>query len=78
MLASAGAGADGAVAVLPAVVNGPKAPDFRGKTKRQVIAQSVDSGIHVEMVGLGVARRQFPAPGALLEPGERVRVVFAR
>ena len=24
---------------LPAIVKGPKAPDFRGKTKRQVIAE---------------------------------------
>ena len=58
MLASARAGADGTVAVLPAVVNGPKAPDFRGKTKRQVIAESVDSGIHVED---GWVRRRSPS-----------------
>ncbi len=57
---------------------GPKAPDFRGKSKRDVIAASMETGVRVEMRGLGVARRQNPPPGTMLQPGERVRVVFSR
>jgi cell division protein FtsI (penicillin-binding protein 3) len=58
--------------------NGPKTPDFRGKTKRDVIAMSMETGVRVETKGLGVARRQNPPPGTVLQPGERVRVVFSR
>jgi len=65
-------------ALAAAAPRGPKAPDFRGKTKRDVIAASMETGVRVEMKGLGVARRQAPAPGVVMQPGERVRVVFSR
>lgn len=57
---------------------GPKTPNFQGKTKREVLSQSVSLGIRVEIAGSGVARAQIPPAGAVMRPGERVRVVFAR
>lgn len=59
-------------------LNGPKVPDFSGKTLRGVLEASVASGIPVDAIGSGIARSQSPAPGAILPPGERVRVQFAR
>ena len=60
------------------IPTGPKIPDFRGKTKRQVMEQSSALGMRVEIAGTGIARRQEPQPGQVLRPGERVRVRFAR
>ncbi len=57
---------------------GPKVPDFHGKTKRQVMEESSALGVRVEIAGAGIARRQEPAAGSVLRPGERVRVQFAR
>jgi cell division protein FtsI (penicillin-binding protein 3) len=63
----------------PAVLHvGPKVPDFLGKTKREVLAQAAAARVRIEMAGSGMARDQEPPPGAALEPGSRVRVVFAR
>jgi cell division protein FtsI (penicillin-binding protein 3) len=57
---------------------GPKVPNFRGKTKRQVMEESTALGVRVEIAGTGIARRQEPLPGVVLRPGERVKVQFAR
>jgi cell division protein FtsI (penicillin-binding protein 3) len=57
---------------------GPKVPNFRGKTKRQVMEESSALGMRVEIAGTGIARRQQPQPGVILRPGERVKVRFAR
>jgi cell division protein FtsI (penicillin-binding protein 3) len=57
---------------------GPKVPDFHGKTKRQVMEESSALGVRVEIAGAGIARRQEPAPGSVLGPGQRVKVRFAR
>jgi cell division protein FtsI (penicillin-binding protein 3) len=57
---------------------GPRVPDFRGKTVRNVIEEAAALGIPVEFTGTGVARAQVPAAGAVLPLGERVRVQFAR
>ena len=57
---------------------GPKVPDFKGKTKRQVMEESAALGVRVEIAGAGIARQQDPRPGAVLRPGDRVRVQFAR
>jgi cell division protein FtsI (penicillin-binding protein 3) len=57
---------------------GPTVPDFQGKTKRQVAEESSALGFRVELAGAGVARMQQPPPGAVLEPGQRVKVHFAR
>jgi cell division protein FtsI (penicillin-binding protein 3) len=60
------------------IPTGPKVPNFHGKTKRQVMEESSALGVRVEIAGAGIARRQEPAPGSVLRPGERVRVRFAR
>jgi cell division protein FtsI (penicillin-binding protein 3) len=57
---------------------GPKVPNFKGKTKRQVMEESAALGVRVEIAGAGIARQQEPRPGAVLRPGDRVRVQFAR
>jgi cell division protein FtsI (penicillin-binding protein 3) len=57
---------------------GPKLPNFRGKTKRQVMEECTALGVRVEIAGTGIARRQEPPPGVVLRPGERVKVRFAR
>jgi cell division protein FtsI (penicillin-binding protein 3) len=59
------------------VPDGPKAPDFQGKTKRAVLEESASLGVRVEIAGTGIARWQDPRPGAPLRPGYRVRVQFA-
>jgi cell division protein FtsI (penicillin-binding protein 3) len=63
------------VAVVPA---GPKAPDFRGKTLRDVLEESTALGIQVEFKGNGIARLQQPSAGSVLHAGEHIRVIFAR
>jgi cell division protein FtsI (penicillin-binding protein 3) len=67
--------AQGQGAPIP-VVAGTPAPSFAGKTVRAVIEQSMAMGVPVEVLGSGVARQQVPAPGSLLGPGEKVRVLF--
>ncbi len=57
---------------------GPKAPNFRGMTLRAVLAEAAARGIAVAPDGSGIARVQFPAPGAVLHQGERIRVQFKR
>jgi cell division protein FtsI (penicillin-binding protein 3) len=56
----------------------PKAPNFVGKTVKDVIAEAAAQGVEIDMLGNGLARTQIPLPGASLIPGERVRVRFAR
>ena len=67
----------GPVAPRP-VTDGPRVPDFQGKTMRDVLQQATGSGITVEIVGHGIARGQSPRPGEVLPAGERVLVQFAR
>ena len=62
----------------PVVASGPKAPNFHGKTKREVLSESLASGVRVQMAGSGIVRSQMPPPGVTLRPGEHVKVVFAR
>lgn len=56
----------------------PKVPDFVGKTIRDVMMEAAAQDIQVDMLGDGVARSQNPRPGAMLIPGEHIRVRFAR
>jgi hypothetical protein len=60
------------------LATGPKVPDFLGKTKREVLNESSELGMRVQVAGKGVARFQQPRAGSILEPGERVKVVFTR
>lgn len=57
---------------------GPRVPDFRGKTMRDVVEEAGAMGLKVELLGSGIARTQLPPPGATLPRGERVRVQFGR
>jgi len=57
---------------------GPKVPDFRGKSVPVVLKESAGAGVPVEIMGRGFARLQKPPAGAVLPPGERVLVEFAR
>ncbi|MBV8573002.1 MAG: transpeptidase family protein [Acidobacteriaceae bacterium] len=68
-------GAEAAENVDP---NAPKVPDFVGKTVKDVMQEAAAGGIEVDLLGSGLARTQQPAAGALLAPGEHIRVVFAR
>jgi cell division protein FtsI (penicillin-binding protein 3) len=56
----------------------PRAPNFVGKTMRNVLAEAAAKGLTVLPDGSGVARVQVPAPGAVLRQGERIRVQFSR
>jgi cell division protein FtsI (penicillin-binding protein 3) len=62
----------------PAEVKGPRVPNFQGMTMRAVIEEASARGLPVALDGRGVARLQVPSPGAVLPPGGKVRVVFAR
>ena len=64
--------------VSPRDVAGPRVPDFRGKTMRDVIEQSAELGIPVEFRGGGIAQAQIPEAGAVLPLGQSVRVQFGR
>jgi cell division protein FtsI (penicillin-binding protein 3) len=54
------------------------APSFLGKSVRSVIEAAQQSGLDIEIVGSGVARRQVPAPGEPIPPGTRLTVEFSR
>jgi cell division protein FtsI (penicillin-binding protein 3) len=58
--------------------SGPRVPDFRGKTIRDVVRESTAAGLNVEVVGTGLAMAQYPAPGAAVEPHASVTVQFGR
>jgi cell division protein FtsI (penicillin-binding protein 3) len=60
------------------VLAGPKVPDFRGMQLVAVMRKSSQLGLDVEVFGSGTAKRQEPAPGMVLAPGEKIRVEFAR
>ena len=72
------AAGSGSVETVSRVVVGPKVPDFQGKTLRAVLEESAARGLLVEVLGQGIARAQFPAAGAVLPYGERIRIQFAR
>ncbi len=75
----ASAAPEPAIPAAPApqiIADGTTVPSFQGKTLRAVLTESLASGIPVDVVGSGIAQAQAPAPGSLLNPGERVRVRF--
>lgn len=70
---------DGAMQVIRAEnVVAPKAPNFIGKTIRDVMEEATAKGVQVDMKGRGLARAQRPEPGTALLPGQHVRVLFMR
>lgn len=52
------------------------APDFLGLPLSAVLARAMVLGVTVEPVGSGIAREQYPQPGAALDPDARLRVIF--
>ena len=63
--------------IAPANAVGPRVPDFRGKSMTAAVSQSVALGLALDIRGRGLVRNQSPAPGAVLNAGEKVRLVFA-
>jgi hypothetical protein len=64
-----------------AQTSGPKVPNLLGMTLRAVLEESSANGLEVETLGspeTGLVRSQEPPPGAILRPGTRVRVQFAK
>jgi penicillin-binding protein 2B len=59
-------------------VKGVKVPNFQGKSMRDVLETASSMGLPLEYAGTGIARAQYPSPGAVLPPGERIRIQFAR
>jgi len=58
--------------------NGPRVPDFVGKTVKDVAQTAASDGVEVDLFGDGLARGQSPPPGSPLFPGAHVQVRFAR
>jgi membrane peptidoglycan carboxypeptidase len=56
----------------------PRTPNFLGRSVREAIQQSSVLGVPMEFKGSGVARAQIPEPGAVLPPGQPVRIQFGR
>ncbi len=57
---------------------GPRVPNFRGKTIREVMALASQTGIPVVLAGSGIVNYQMPLAGEVLLPGQKVKVTFAR
>jgi len=53
-------------------------PDFSGHSVRDVTELSLRLGLNPVLIGSGIASGQSPSPGAMLPPGGRVTVRFAR
>ncbi|MCS7025996.1 MAG: penicillin-binding transpeptidase domain-containing protein [Bryobacteraceae bacterium] len=63
---------------LVVTVGGVRAPNFLGKNLRTVLSESAAAGLVVEARGQGLAKFQRPAPGSILQPGERIYVQLAQ
>lgn len=72
------AAVDGAAPDYNIDPNAPKVPNFVGRTVRDVMQLAAADGIDVDMLGDGLARAQNPPAGALLVPGEHIRVRFTQ
>ncbi len=62
--------------VLASGVGETRVPDFRGLSKRKVMAMTQDLGMRTEFVGSGIAVSQTPAPGSMTSPGLVCRILF--
>ena len=60
-----------AIRVAPGVL-----PSFQGRSVREVVNQSSALGLRLRVRGRGTALRQWPAPGAPIQPGRPVTVEF--
>jgi hypothetical protein len=57
---------------------GIPAPQFLGKTVRDVTQECLQMGLTPVLVGTGIATEQSPEPGAMIRRGSRITVQFAR
>jgi len=71
------AGADAPTVEL-AEGEGIPAPQFVGKTVRDVTEKCLEIGLNPELVGTGLAVTQSPEPGTPMRRGSRITVRFAR
>lgn len=60
------------------LLTGPRVPQLVGRTKIEVLQLAAETGMGVDLVGQGLARAQFPAPGSVLPSGKKIRVQFSR
>lgn len=51
-------------------------PDMTGWPVREAVRQAIDLGVEPEVQGTGLLARQVPAPGAVVEKGEKLTLVF--
>jgi cell division protein FtsI (penicillin-binding protein 3) len=58
--------------------DGIPAPQFLGKTVRDVTEQCLKMGLTPVLVGTGIATEQSPEPGATIRRGSRITVQFSR
>ena len=59
------------------VDSGVVVPSFLGKPLRSAVETAQQSGLEINAIGSGVAREQWPAPGARLLAGQHITVRFA-
>ena len=58
--------------------SGALAPSVLGKTLRSALETAEQAGVEMEVVGSGIAREQFPAPGQPMASGSHLVVRFSR
>ncbi|MGC2108736.1 MAG: penicillin-binding transpeptidase domain-containing protein [Candidatus Korobacteraceae bacterium] len=63
--------------VVVDVDSGIVVPSFLGKPLRSAVEIAQQSGLEINAIGSGVAREQWPSPGAHLASGQHITVRFA-
>jgi cell division protein FtsI (penicillin-binding protein 3) len=69
--------AAGSGTVVLNVDSGIVVPSFMGKTLRSAVEVAQQTGLEINVLGSGVARRQSPPPGSHLLSGQKVTVLFS-
>jgi len=57
-------------------INSKVAPNFLGKSMREVVAEAMSAGLELQPYGRGLARKQIPPPGTRVPHGVAIRVMF--
>jgi len=53
-----------------------RVPDLTGFPVREAVRKGIELGVKPRVVGTGLLARQEPGPGAVLEKGETLVLVF--